>query len=95
MSNFDGGIGTVKDRFEAFVTDDHFLSGKEGEDGRLTNTGISNDNDGFIASTIFGYTADALPDHFFDFKEVEGTFHSNDYDYTTQTTFTDIAFNSS
>ena len=83
MTDFYRSIRAVEDRLESFVTDNHFLSREESKDGGLANSSITNDDDGLGASWIFRNTTDSLFDHLFDFKQIERTFHSNNYDYTT------------
>ena len=76
MAYFDWGTGTVKDGFESLVTDNHILSSEECQDGGLSDTSISDDDDGLVAGGVLGDPADALLDHLLDFKKVERVFHS-------------------
>ena len=83
VTYFDWGTGTVKDGFQSLVTDNHFLTSQEGKDGGLSDTSVSDNDDGLVAGSVLGDSTDSLPDHLFDFEKVERSFHSNDYDYTT------------
>lgn len=68
MANLYDVFRTVQRGLEPVVANGEFSSCQESQNGRFAHSGVSDDDDGFVAVGVFGDASDAVFDHLLDLQ---------------------------